>query len=252
MLLPERIRLAAGEVAKIEVARSGVFHAKVGGRVDFTPRALAALARTFDPNADHRLKIGHDAITTSSADYGDVVGLEYDEDRDRLFAAIVPTEALVQQNRSGAYRRVSMELAKTPDGYRFEDLAFLGAHRAAIPGLAMVALAAGDEQEIHLADLADLARRGDVTAMNPGVRFARSERHERVRRFMLAHPQVRYTEALELIDANPQSAELHLAAEKEIAEQSEKGNSISYLDAVRRVEMAWREDRLRAAGGVEP
>src|SRR5688500_5704366 len=99
--------LAAGQTARIESARAGKFNAKQGGLVDLTPAKLAWIAKNFDADGYHKLKIGHGPIETHTPDMGDVIGLEYDEAKDRLVALSVPTDSLVRKNRAGEFRRVS-------------------------------------------------------------------------------------------------------------------------------------------------
>jgi hypothetical protein len=148
-----RFEFAAGEAKEIEIARPGTFNAKRGGRVTFTPTQLAAIATSFDPASEHKIKLGHKDIDTDTPDYGDVVGLKYDEAKGRLFAAIKPTESLVEKNRKGEFHRVSMELDQIGDGkFAFDTVSFLGAHGAAIPDLARVALASGKKVVICAAD----------------------------------------------------------------------------------------------------
>ncbi len=143
---PPGIALAApGEVSLVEVARSGDFMDMNRRPVKLTPEGLTELASTFDAERDHKIKLGHGRITSETPDYGDITGLQYDAQKDRLLASVKPTEALVEKNRKGAFRRVSMELGIPAEGkFSFEHLALLGAKRPAVSGLAPVALAEGD------------------------------------------------------------------------------------------------------------
>jgi len=142
--------LAEGQVSKIEVGRPGKFRAKVGGTVELTPEKLSRIASGFDPDGYHKLKLGHKEIDTDTPDMGDVVGLEWDATKERLFAAVRPTESLVEKNRKGEFRRISMELGGGDD-LPLRHISFLGAHRPAISGLAPVHLAADAPGEIFLA-----------------------------------------------------------------------------------------------------
>jgi len=142
----ERLSLAAGRVSKIECARSGEFTAMGGKKVKFTPADLKGIAGNFAESK--KLKIGHGAIQTDTPNAGEVLGLSYDEKRDRLVATIKPTDFLAGQNRSGAFERVSMELVPKGDCYSLDALSFLGAHDPAITELEPVALAAGEERVV--------------------------------------------------------------------------------------------------------
>lgn len=140
----DSVALAAGEVKKVEIARSGKFNAKIGGKTELTPEMLAWTADNFDSTRDHKIKLGHKPIDTDTPDYGDITGLEFDRKRDRLLAHIKPTDSLVEKNRKGEFKRLSMELGRREDGnLEFNHLSFLGAHRPAISELADVSLAEG-------------------------------------------------------------------------------------------------------------
>lgn len=139
-------QLEEGKDASVEIARSGTFHAHVGGEVKLTPEDLKQIAGSFADPDEHLLKIGHGPIVTDTPHYGNVTSLAYDEAADRLRATIKPTPALIRRNREEGFRRVSMEVAKpaATAPWQFMNLSFLGAKRPAIRGLAPVELAAGD------------------------------------------------------------------------------------------------------------
>jgi hypothetical protein len=135
------IELSEGQEAEVECARSGSFVDMGGTTVTFTPENLEQLAGTLPDES--LLKLGHGEIQTDTPHYGNVTGLRYDADRDRLLAKIVPTPVMVRKNREEGFRRVSMELGGRAEGpWRFRDLAFLGARKPAVSHLAPVALAA--------------------------------------------------------------------------------------------------------------
>jgi hypothetical protein len=196
------IVLSAGEVKEIEAARSG-FHIDMhGNKIRLAPKHFARMVETFDTTRDHLLKIGHSPITTETPDYGRVVGLRHDENRDRLFAIARPTELLVEKNRKGGFKTVSAELAyfEKRDEFRFDHLAFLGAWRPAISGLTPVALAAfAGEQQLTDAELLDLVRRGDPVARFGEGRFAKTEMHDRIRSVLLARPELGYVETFKAL-----------------------------------------------------
>lgn len=138
------VAFATGEVKKVEIARPGTFNAKIGGKTELTPEMLAWTAANFDSARDHKIKLGHKPIDTDTPDYGDITGLEFSPSRGRLLAHIKPTDSLVEKNRKGEFRQLSMELGRREDGnLEFNHLAFLGAHRPAISELEAVSLAEG-------------------------------------------------------------------------------------------------------------
>jgi len=136
------INFAAGLEAEVEVARSGKFIDMNKNTVEVTPELMKGLASSLDlTKHEPKLKLGHEPIKTDTPDFGSVVGLTYDEARDRLLAKIRPTQALVRRIREGAFNQRSMEFSIGQDGPRFLHLGFLGARKPAISGLAPVALA---------------------------------------------------------------------------------------------------------------
>ena len=141
------IRFSAGVEAEVEVARSGSFVDMSGTKVDVTPDLMKTLAGSLDlEKHEPKLKLGHEPIKTDTPDYGSVVGLRYDEAKDRLMARIKPTLSLVRKIREGAFNQRSMEFSNPKAGAaRFLHLGFLGARRPAISGLAPVALAGAAE-----------------------------------------------------------------------------------------------------------
>lgn len=135
------LEFAAGVEKEIQVARSGTFRAKTGKHT-LTKEFLSGLATRFDHQDEHKIKIGHAPIREDTPDYGDVVGLSYDSEADRLKARIVPTQLLVEKNQKEGFRRVSMELGGADDyeSLKFGHLAVLAAHPVAITGLDPVEL----------------------------------------------------------------------------------------------------------------
>jgi hypothetical protein len=129
--------LEAGEVCRIECARSGEFRDMRGKILKLDERTLLDIADRFDPAGFHKIKLGHVEITSDSPDYGDVTGLQFDRQRDRLIALAVPTPITVELNRKSGFRRCSMELSgETAAGpWHFQHLSLLGARRPAIEGL---------------------------------------------------------------------------------------------------------------------
>jgi hypothetical protein len=144
----EVIALAAGQEAEVEIARSGKFVDMNKNVVEVTPALMKDLAASIDlEKHEPKLKLGHEPIRTDTPDLGSVVGLAYDEAKDRLMAKIRPTMALVKRVREGAFNQRSMEFARDEKGgVRFLHLGFLGARKPAISGLAPVALAAGEPE----------------------------------------------------------------------------------------------------------
>lgn len=143
--------LAAGEPREIEIGRSGTFRAKRGGTVELTPEKLAGIAGRFSPSADVKLKLGHGPIKTGTPDMGRATAVRYDVERDRLVAAVTPTESLVEKNRKGEFHAVSMELDRNDDGsFSLDAISFLGAHDPAIRGLARVELAEGGDRKVFI------------------------------------------------------------------------------------------------------
>ena len=144
------IRFSEGVEAEVEVARSGAFRDMNGNEVKVTPDLMKGLASSLDlEKHEPKLKLGHEPIKTDTPDFGSVVGLSYDEAKDRLKAKIRPTLALVKRIRDGSFNRRSMEFSVGKDGAspRFLHLSFLGARKPAISGLAPVALAAEPLEE---------------------------------------------------------------------------------------------------------
>lgn len=203
------ILLAAGAPTEVQIARSGVFTEMGGGSVALTPETLAGIAAGFSAGDEVKLKIGHGPITTETPDYGDVTALHYDATKDRLFATIDPSEALVEKNRKERFRRVSMELARLGGKFVLQAVSFLGARKPAIGGLAPVMLAGPEGERYELgfvlvgtaapAPPARMATRSaaaasfDFAARHPGMT---NDRHERVLAYMDAHPEVTsYVEA---------------------------------------------------------
>lgn len=140
------IKLSAGVEAEVEVARSGRFVDMNKNAVEITPDLMKGLATSLDLSKhEPKLKLGHEPIKTDTPDFGSVVGLAYDEAKDRLMAKIRPTLALVRRIREGAFNERSMEFTNPadPSKARFVHLGFLGARKPAISGLAPVALADG-------------------------------------------------------------------------------------------------------------
>lgn len=203
------LQLAAGGNTRIEIGRSGVFMAKRGGRVELTPKDLADIAASVDPSRRTvRLKIGHSEITDATADCGVALAAEYDARRDRLVASVKPTEFLAQQNRLGAFTKVSMELFKRAGRYVLDAIAFLGAHDPAITDLEPVALALGESKVILCAtgesggltesERAELAHRGDLAAFD-STPFGYSGLADLIKEYLRANPGVDYDDAIERI-----------------------------------------------------
>jgi predicted transcriptional regulator len=148
-----RLDLAVGKVARIETLRSGTFRDENGSEYTFTPAHFSDMVANFDKAARHRLKLGHKAIQSDTPNMGAVVGIEYDEGRDRLVTLAQPTESLVEKNRKGEFDRVSAELDYYPkaDSYRYRNLGFVGAADPAVSGLGVVALCAPEGEPISVA-----------------------------------------------------------------------------------------------------
>jgi poly-gamma-glutamate capsule biosynthesis protein CapA/YwtB (metallophosphatase superfamily) len=212
-MMIDQIQLAAGGKTRIEIGRSGVFLAKRGGRVELTPKDNADIAASVEPSKRTvKLKIGHAEITTATPDCGVVLAAEYDAGRDRLFADVKPTEYLAQQNRNGAFTKISMELLRKGGRYVLDAIAFLGAHDPAIVGLEPVALAMGDNggdgrvlvcaadesAALTESERIDLAHRGDIAAFD-SIPFGYSGLPDILREYLRANPGVDYHDVMERI-----------------------------------------------------
>lgn len=192
------LQFSAGEAADVECGRPCTTRDMHGRTVTFTDESLAAIATTLDPE-ESQVRIGHVEVATDTPFYGSVTALRYDSARARLVATFVPTPALVRRNREEKFGKASMELAGTPPRgpFRFLHLALLAARKPAISGLAPVMLAAPDGADLHMAMAASIG-------LNPNVRFAKSELHERalVRLASVREidPETTYTQAIEAVD----------------------------------------------------
>ena len=141
--------LSAGEQKEIEIAMPGEFVASGDKEVSLSADDLREIASSYEvvDGEEPLLKVGHEEVTTSTSDYGRVKSLRYDDEKRRLLAAVVPTEAGVEKVRKEGFKRVSMELVKRGGEWVFKHASLLAAMPPAIKGLEPVHFAAAKDGE---------------------------------------------------------------------------------------------------------
>jgi len=225
--------LAADVETEVEVARSGRFTDMSGTVVEVTPALMKKLVDGFDLEThEPKLKLGHEPIKTDTPDLGSVIGLRYDEAKDRLMAKIKPTISLVRKIREGAYNARSMEFSNGPTP-RFLHLGFLGARRPAIGGLAPVAFAGPEGIHVLATDAEDEspAWNGPSEAIGAEYETAMLETHGNgIARDLIEQAGVSVAPGVEIDSA---SAARFLAAKREIRRAAGEGRTISFAEAVR-------------------
>lgn len=90
------------------------------------------------------------------------------------------------------------------------------------------------QRALSTAELEDLARRGDVTAKHPDLKYTPSVRHDQARAVMLALPDVRYVEALELVGAAREGEDVEELARR--VDLARRGDPVA-----RRPDARWAE-----------